>query len=151
MRDGATCSLRGFAWLGSGGAGGLGGLGGVGRPSAPASLVLRSGSSLSATKLPRTGLSKPESSVCAAAGALARTASAGRAQKARTNCARFLRPLAGLSVTMIKSQRIQTLHRQFPATRGTHSAENVVNGVKTIMVNEPLSTALQVASLHAAC
>ena len=60
---------------------------------------------------------------------------------ARNNVTRLLWPLAGLGITIKILQQIQTL--AFSATAA--GPENVVNGVKTIMVNEALRQDAHVA------
>ena len=75
-----------------------------------------------------------------APGSPSKAISARHGKSARKSFTRLLRPLAGPDITMKIPQRIHTLADRVPARCATH-AENVVNGVKTIMVNEPLRAA----------
>src|SRR5882757_8295570 len=59
--------------------------------------------------------------------------SARQGNSARKALARLVRPLAGPDTTIKIPQRNHLLVRRVPTAH-----ENVVNGVKTIMVNEPL-------------
>src|SRR5207244_13327096 len=113
---------------------------GSGRPSMGRSGVGRSGESCGATKPPRTGRSMSGVSVCAWAKVPPRADNARHGKNARTVVARHIRPPAGPDPTMNILQQIHVLIRRVPTTR-----DNVVNGVKTIMVNDPLRARTRVA------
>ena len=109
------------------------------------SLTLRSGESCGARKPSRTGRNRSGVIVWATAGGLLSATRARHANSARNVTARLRRPVAGPDITMEIPQRIHTLGEWVPGQR-TGRPENVVNGVKTIMVNEPLRTGPRVAS-----
>jgi hypothetical protein len=60
------------------------------------------------------------------------------------------RPVAGPDITIKYSNEFIRLTIRFH-TRANTPVENVVNGVKTIMVNEALRTGARVASLSRPC
>src|ERR1700751_2858198 len=120
-------------WLGSGG------VPGEAAESSAAALspILRNGISCAGTKAPRRGLKRSDVNVWAAARDGSRMASHRHPEAARDRPAQLIGPRAGLAVTILKPQPIHILRRHIPARRG-RLAEGVVNGVKTIMVNDPL-------------
>src|SRR6185312_1233604 len=89
----------------------------------------------------RRGLNKSGVTDCALALVSPRAISTRQAKAARKSCARGFRPRAGGAITMRKLQRNHILRRQSRAYRETcGQRKKVVNGVKTIMVNDPLRT-----------
>jgi hypothetical protein len=79
------------------------------------------------------------------------TISARHAEAAQEMIARFRRPRAGPDITIEIPQQIHTLADRVPPHSAQGLAENVVNGVKTIMVNEALRPAGRVASPGSPC
>ena len=73
---------------------------------------------------------------------------ARQGKAARNNVTRFLRPAAGLGITIRDTPTNSDAYLKRPGTAGS---ENVVNGVKTIMVNEALRAADCVASAALPC
>src|SRR4029079_265209 len=102
-------------------------------PSLAFSLALRNGRSWDVTKPSRTGRNISEVSVWAEVSAAAKTISTGHARAARKAIARLRRPVAGPGVTIGIPHQFHTLDVPFQNRAGL--LENVVNGVKTIMVN----------------
>src|SRR3984885_6461230 len=101
--------------------------------------VLRNGISCGETKPPGTGRNRSGVSVWACATPCSNAISARHAKAARKIVARLRRPLAGPVITIKILQQIHTLADRVPFV-SEPAAENVVNGVKTIMVNDPLRT-----------
>src|SRR5947209_1170887 len=129
MRDGAGVSrlLRGSA-LGSGGIG-IASDDACGTPA-----VRRVGSVSGEAKPPRPGLNRSGVRLWAATGLPSSTVSSRHGKAARKAYARLLRPLPGGDPTVEILQQNQLLRGQTPANK----AGPIVNGVKTIMVNDPL-------------
>src|SRR5579872_1109257 len=75
-----------------------------------------------------------------------RKAGARHGKTARKGVTRLRRPVAGPDLTTEIPQRIHTLAYQNPELPSARP-ENVVNGVKTIMVNGPLRRGARVAAV----
>src|SRR5882724_8885251 len=109
------------------------------------SLVRRSGDSCGDTKPSRTGRSKAAVSVWAWAkrtsNATSARTNARHGDTGRKDLARLQRPLAGPEITIKIPQPNHSFKRRVPAPRERAPMENVVNGVKTIMVNGRVRTA----------
>jgi len=118
--------------------------------SAPFSLIFRNGESCGVRKPSRPGRKRSEVRVWACAQGVSNAISARHGKTARTAMARLLRPVAGPDPTMRIPQRIHTLDVPVPEP-ALAFLENVVNGVKTIMVNEPLRGGPCVASRFLPC
>src|SRR3954453_15131500 len=108
--------------------------------------VRRSGDSWDRTNPSRPGRNRSEVSVCACARVGLAAMSARQAERARKALARLWRPGAGPDITTELLQQSHTLEHRVPASAG-----NVVNGVKTFVVNEQLTAAARVASRQASC
>src|SRR5437764_13206519 len=120
MRDGAGLSL-------------LASRRGLLKGSLVSAAVRRSGESGAITWLLRAGLNRSGVTVWAWAEVPQRAISARHGKAARRMIARPNRPLAGPAITIKLLQQRQLLTGRTP-----EAPENVVNGVKPIMVNEPL-------------
>src|ERR1700733_10377895 len=99
--------------------------------------VLRVGKSCGDTKPSRTGRSRSLVRVCASAGACWRAISARHGKNTRKAPTRLRRPVAGPDITAENTPTKPTTYRRVPGLR-ERAPKIVVNGVKTIMVNEPL-------------
>src|SRR5882757_5072087 len=95
--------------------------------------VRRSGESGAEIWLLRVGLNRSVVTVWACVAVPRRAISTRHGNAARRIVPRLNRPLAGPAITMKLLQQ-----RQILIGRAPNTPENVVNGVKTIMVNEPL-------------
>jgi hypothetical protein len=98
------------------------------------------GDSAEISWLLRVGLNRSGVTVWAFAAVPGKAINARHDKTARKAVARPVRPHAGPAITMKILQQRQILAGRLP-----NGAENVVNGVKTIMVNDPLRTGPRVA------